>query len=65
MFLIDAIKLKVETKFKTCFFVKQLFRGVGGVQNKTSLVHLRLIAATKTLFKINEKNMLNYKEKGK
>jgi hypothetical protein len=59
----DAIKLKVETKFKT--FFKQLLRGVGGVQNKSSFVNFRLQAATKTLFKINEKKRLNYKEKGK
>ena len=51
MFLIDAIKPKVEKKLKPCliFCVTVLERWVGSVQNKTSFVsfHFRFAGGNK------------------
>ena len=44
MFLIDAIRLNVEKKFKTCFiFFTLLGRGVGSVQNRPVLFNFVLV----------------------
>ena len=55
MFLISAIKPKVEKKLKTCivFFCIRLFRGGKSVQNKTSYVslHCRFAGSNKNITK--------------
>ena len=59
MFLIDVIKPKVEMKLKTL----STFCATGSAQKKTILFlfALGLLAATKTLFKRNEKRCLKCK----
>ena len=66
MFLIDAIKPKVEKKFKTCFInLRDCLGGVSRERNKIKpvlfLFALGLLAATKTLFKRNEKTYYLFK----
>ena len=54
MFLIDAIKLNVEKKFKTCFIFSATVQGIVRiVPNKPSfyLFVLSLLAAKKNIFK--------------
>ena len=62
MFLIDAIKPKVENKLKTCIFFARLFKGGDSEAYKIKpvlfLLALGLLAATKTLFKRNERYIL-------
>ena len=61
--LIDAIRPKVEKKFKTCFIFTRLFRGgQSGEYEKKSVLFLYavgLVAATKTVFKRKEKLLLS------
>ena len=59
MFLIDAVKPKVEKKFKTCFIFLRLFKRVELEAYKIKpvlfLFAIGLLAATKTLFKETRK----------
>ena len=64
MFLIDASKLNLEKKFKTCFiFTRHFSEGKSGaykIKPVLFLFVLRLQATTKTLLKRNEKKGFYY-----
>ena len=65
MFLIDAIKPNGEKKIKTCLLFTRLFRGGKSGAYKIKAVWflyaIGLLAATKALFKRNEKTYYQIK----